>query len=59
MDTDHEAPHFSFSSLLSLPLMSKYSSQHLIRIKCKGKGVPEHTMKAYLGMEVQLQLLTS
>lgn len=59
MDTNHEVPHYSFSSLLSLPLKSKYSSQHLVHIKGKGKVVPEHTMKAYVEVEVQLHLLTS
>jgi hypothetical protein len=59
MDTNHKDPHYSFSSLQSLPLKSKYSSQHLDNIKCKGKVVPEHTMKAYAGVEVQLHLLNS
>lgn len=59
MDTNHEVPHCSFSSLQSFPLKSKYSSQHLVHIKGKGKGVPEHTMKAYVEVEVQLHLLTS
>jgi len=59
MDTNHEVPHYSFSSLQSLPLKSKYSSQYFDHIKGKGKGVPEHTMKANVGVEVQLHLLTS
>jgi len=59
IDTNHEVPHYSFSSLPSLPLNSKYSSQHLLHVEGKGKGVPEHTMKAYVEVEVQLHLLTS
>jgi len=59
MDTNHEVPHYSFSSLQSLTFKSKYSSQNLFHKKGKGKGVPEHTTKAYVGVEVQLHLLTS
>jgi len=59
MANNNKVPHYSFSSLQSLPLKSKYSSQHLVHIKRKGRGAPENTTKAYVGVEVQLHLLTS
>ena len=57
MYNNRKVPHYSFSNLQSLPRKSKYSSQHLVHIKGKGRGAPENTMKAYVGVEVQLQLI--
>jgi len=59
MDNSHKVPHYSFSSLQSLPLKSKCFSQHLVHIKGKDRGAPENTMKAYVGVEEQLHLWTS